>query len=86
MRQIFYSSKFKKNLRGMPTFVKQAFLEKESLFLMNPFHLSLGTHKLHGKYKKYWAFTVVGQYRVMFKFMGKKNFGFINIGTHEIYK
>ena len=71
----------------MPQFVKQAFLEKESLFLENPFHPLLDTHKLHGKYKKFWAFTVIGQYRVMFKFMeNKKDIGFINIGTHEIYK
>lgn len=86
MGQIFYSSKFKKNLRKMPAFVKKAFLEKESLFLTGPFHSSLETHKLHGKYKNYWAFTVIGQYRVMFRFMDSSDVGFINIGTHEIYK
>jgi len=58
MRQVFYSSKFKRNLKKMPDFVKKAFLEKESLFLTNPFHPSLETHKLHGKYKEYLAFTV----------------------------
>ena len=71
----------------MPSFVHTAFLEKESLFLKNPFHPRLETHKLHGKYKGFWAFTVVGQHRVMFLFMeNKKDIGFINIGTHEIYK
>lgn len=70
----------------MPLFVKRAFLEKESLFLNNPFNFSLETHKLHEKYKEYWAFTVTGQYRVIFLFLDKGDFGFINIGTHEIYK
>lgn len=72
----------------MPVFVKKAFLEKESLFFTNPFHPSLETHKLHGKYKMYWAFTVVGQYRVMCTFMDGigGDVGFINIGTHDIYK
>lgn len=70
----------------MPAFVKKTFLEKESLFLTDPFHSSLETHKLHGKYKNYWAFTVIGQYRVMFRFMDSSDVGFINIGTHEIYK
>lgn len=71
----------------MPKFVRKAFLEKESLFLNNPFHPALETHKLHGKYKDYLAFTVVGQYRVMFQFMeNAKDTGFINIGTHDIYK
>ncbi|MDP3710270.1 MAG: type II toxin-antitoxin system mRNA interferase toxin, RelE/StbE family [bacterium] len=71
----------------MPKPVKQAFLEKEGLFLRNPFHSSLETHKLHGKYKEYWAFTVIGQYRIMFRFMDNdKDIGFVNIGTHKIYK
>lgn len=87
MRQIFYSSKFRKSLRKMSAFVKTAFLGKESAFLADPFHSSLETHKLYGKYKEHLAFTVIGQYRVMFKFMdNKKDVGFINIGTHEIYK
>lgn len=50
----------------MPNFVKQAFLGREGLFLDNPFNPLLETHKLHGKYKDYSAFTVIGQYRVMF--------------------
>lgn len=71
----------------MPEFVKKAFLKKESLFFDNPFHPVLETHKLHGKYKDYWSFTVIGQYRVMFRFMeNEKDAGFINVGTHEIYK
>lgn len=87
MRQIFYSSVFRKSLKRMPAFVKKAFLAKESLFLFNPFHPLLETHKLHGKYRKYWAFTVIGHYRVMFRFMeNERDVGFLNIGTHEIYK
>lgn len=71
----------------MPKFIKEAFLEKENLFLNNPFHPSLKTHKLHGKYKEYWAFTIIGSYRVMLKFMeNKQDVGFINVGNHEIYK
>lgn len=87
MRQIYYSSKFKKSLKRIPAFVKKAFLAREGLFLENPFNPPLDTHKLHGKYKNFLAFTVVGQYRVMFKFMkNEHDVGFINIGTHEIYK
>lgn len=60
--------------------------EKEKIFKTNPFDSRLDTHKLHGKYKEYWAFTVVGQYRVMFDFVGSKTVDFINVGTHDIYK
>ena len=70
----------------MPKFVQEAFLEKEGVFLRNVFEIALETHKLHGKYKEYWAFTVIGQYRVMFTFLDNNDVGFINIGTHDIYK
>ena len=71
----------------MPRFVKDAFLQKEAAFLANPFLPALETHRLHGKYKEYWAFTVVGQYRAMFHFMeNEKDIGLVHIGTHEIYR
>ena len=71
----------------MPVFVRNAFLEKERLFLEDPFYPLFETHKLHGKYKKFLAFTVIGQYRIMFAFLeNDTDVGLINIGTHEIYK
>ena len=70
----------------MPSFVKKAFLKREPLFLSNAFHPSLETHKLHGQYKDFWAFTVIGQYRIMFSFNDGDEANFINIGTHAIYK
>ena len=70
----------------MPKFVQEAFLKKEGMFLKDAFDQALETHKLRGKYKGYWAFTVIWQYRVMFLFLSSNDVGFINIGTHEIYK
>lgn len=60
--------------------------EKEKIFRKDPFNSRLDTHKLHGKYKEYLAFTVVGQYRIMLAFCGREFIDFINIGTHDIYK
>ena len=70
----------------MPKMVKIKAEEREKIFLKNPFDSRLDTHKLHGKYKAYQAFTVVGQYRIMFAFTDSGNVDFINIGTHDIYK
>ena len=84
---VVYSSWFERALKRIPKEIQQALLEKEPIFLNNPFDPKLGTHKLHGKYKSYWAFTVTGSYRIMFCFLkNKKTTGFINIGTHDIYK
>ena len=70
----------------MPEIVKKKAEEKERIFLKNPFDGRLDAHKLHGKYRNYHAFTVVGQYRIMFIFVDSGIVDFINIGTHEIYK
>lgn len=70
----------------MPKTVKLNAEKKEKIFQKNPFDTRLDTHKLHGKYKNYLAFTVVGQYRIMFAFSGREFVDFINIGTHKIYK
>lgn len=80
------SSKFKKSYKKLPKSVKEQAKEKEKMFRVNPFDSRLDTHKLHGKYKDYLAFTVVGQYRIMFAFVGSGKVDFINVGTHDIYR
>lgn len=80
------TSKFRKAYKKMPKVVKIKAEEREKIFRQNPFDARLDTHKLHGKYKEYWAFTVVGQYRIMLGFSDVEFVDFINIGTHDIYK
>jgi len=70
----------------MPKFVKEHAEEKGKIFIANPFDSRLETHKLHGKYKDYWSFSVVSQYRIIFSFVNSNCADFINIGTHDIYR
>ena len=86
MRRIRVTSKFKKSFRKLPKEVQKKAKDRELLFRENPFDPRLDTHKLHGKYKHLSAFTVVGQYRILFAFTSGGGADFINIGTHEIYK
>lgn len=84
--KIYQDPRFKRLLLKMPAFVQRAFLEKEFLIRTDIFHPSLETHKLHGKYKKYYALTITGQYRFLFEFLADDQILLINIGTHEIYR
>ena len=84
--QIYYSKKFEREYKKLPKEIKRVAEEKETMFREDPFDKKLDTHKLHGRYQDYWAFTVIGQYRIMFTFAEKDTIDFINIGTHEIYK
>ena len=60
-------------------------IEREKIFKNNCFDPRLKTHKLGGKQKKYWSFSITHSYRVLFEFLGKGRVGFIDIGDHDIY-
>lgn len=57
------------------------------LFENNPFASRIRTHKLSGKLKGLWAFSVDYNCRIIFKFVeGKSNILLIDIGGHnEVY-
>lgn len=82
---VYYSSRFKKSLQKYRS-LKTKIVKKINLFLENPFHKSLKTHKLSGKLTTYWSFSVDYHLRILFEFIEQNTVGFIDIGTHEIYK
>jgi addiction module RelE/StbE family toxin len=81
-----FSRAFKKKLKGR-RIIERLFWEKLDTFIKDPFEQSLKTHRLSGKLKDLWSFTVEYNLRVVFYF--KKNNTqavFIDIGTHdEVY-
>ena len=52
----------------------------------NPFDPKLRTHKLSGKLKDLWSFSVEFDLRVVFQFVDDQQAYFIDMGTHkEVY-
>ena len=86
MIKIHTAPQFKKSIQKIPYRTQTAFQKKLKLFRQDPFYPPLKTHKLSGKMKSYYSFSVSYSYRVLFKFLSKNEALFINIGTHEIYK
>ena len=43
----------------------------------------LGVHKLHGKKKEEWAYSVDRSYRITFIFLGDNKVLYTDIGTHD---
>ena len=84
--KIYYSSKFAKEYKHLPKQEKLKAEQKESLFRKDPFDPILKTHKLTGKFKEYWAFSINYQYRIIFEFKSKDIIWFHSVGTHEIYR
>ena len=83
--KIYYSTKFGKEYKKLPKQIKLIAEKKEKLFCENPFSLQLKTHKLTGKLKDYWSFSIDYRYRIIFEFADKNIVWFHSVGTHSIY-
>lgn len=84
--RIYYSSKFKREYKRLPKKIKIIAEEKELVFRTNPFEPRLNTHKLSGRFKEYWAFSVDEKYRIIFEFAEKDIIWFHSVGDHSIYQ
>ncbi len=88
MVEISFNTSFKRAFKSRITGSEreERFRSKLELFTVNPFHVSLRTHKLSGKLKEYWSFSIEYDLRVVFYFADKEKVVFVDIGTHkEVY-
>ena len=76
---------FKKKISSKRN-IEDIFFQKVEVFVHNPFHSSLKTHKLSGYLEGYWSFSVEYDLRIIFYFNSDNNAVFADIGTHdEVY-
>jgi len=88
--EVSFSESFKKVFikRVKSTEIESAFWIKLELFVDDPFDARLKTHKLSGKLKNLWSFSIEYDLRVVFYFTKDKpkKAIFVDIGTHdEVY-
>jgi Txe/YoeB family toxin of Txe-Axe toxin-antitoxin module len=60
--------------------------EREKIFRTDPFNPILKTHKLHGKEKELWSFSINFSHRIKFIFLAEGEVLFLDIGDHSIYQ
>lgn len=83
---VYYSSKFEREYRKLSLAVKKNAEEKEETFRKDPFAPRLKTHKLNGKLKDFWSFSINDKYRIIFEFTSKTEVCFHSVGAHSIYE
>jgi len=83
---IDYSPEFRRLFKKLPIEIKKEAIKKEKIFLKDPFYSSLKTHKLSGKLKGKWAFSISFTHRIIFSFEKKDYIRFHSVGNHDIYK
>jgi addiction module RelE/StbE family toxin len=66
--------------------LQERFQQKITLFVEEPFHPSLRTHRLSGNLDGCWSLSITHEYRLVFKFVLDDKVLLIDIGSHdEVY-
>ena len=83
---VSYTPSFIKQYKKLPLDLQEEVKEKISLFKENPEHPFLKTHKLNGKLKDRFSFSVNYAYRIIFQYLSKDEAVLLCIGDHDVYK
>jgi len=84
--KLFYTKKFEKRFRLLDKKIQNQFFKRIEIFLKNPNYPSLKNHPLKGNLVGCRAFSVTGNYRVTFRYIGKEAIKLIDIGTrNQVY-
>ena len=86
MIEVYPSSRFRKSFKKLPKNIQEKAERRDEMFRDNPFAPILESHKLGGKLKEYWSYSVDEHYRVLFRFERRNTVIYFDIGTHDIYK
>lgn len=84
--EIFYTAKFEREYHKLALELKYIAEEKEEIFRRNPFDPRLKTHKLKGRFKEFWSFSITYKYRIVFEFAEGQIVYFHSIGDHDVYQ
>lgn len=84
--KILYKPSFIKDYNKLPHDLQAEVKEKIQLFLNKENHLRLKVHKLSGKLKGSYSFSVNYSHRIVFEHESSNTVVFMAVGTHDIYK
>jgi len=86
MTDVAFSSSFKRafkrKIKGNAV-LEARFWERLEIFQNNPFDQRLRTHKLSGRLKDLWSFSIEYDLRVVFSFLEGDRVLLVDIGSHE---
>ena len=83
--KILYYPQFTKHYQRLSLEVQRKAEKREEIFRKNTFDSRLSTHKLHGKLKDKWSFSIDWKYRILFEF-DNSDVIFLDVGDHDLYR
>ncbi|OGF61887.1 hypothetical protein A2926_00680 [Candidatus Giovannonibacteria bacterium RIFCSPLOWO2_01_FULL_44_40] len=81
-----YSSSFKRAYDKLDNTISKKAERRINIFLQDSFDKRLDTHKLHGKLKDFWAFSVDDKYRIVFGFVNDTQVVLLDVDDHDLYR
>lgn len=83
---IHYKPSFLRDFKKLPTQAQVDAKDKIALFHDVKNHEHLLVHKLRGKLKDCYSFSVTYSHRIVFEYENKNTIIFLAIGDHDVYK
>ncbi|MCI5108322.1 MAG: type II toxin-antitoxin system mRNA interferase toxin, RelE/StbE family [Candidatus Pacebacteria bacterium] len=81
------TKKFDKKVKNLPKKIQKELARRLTIFMNDVHDPFLRTHKLSGKLKDLWSFSVSGDIRVVFDMSYREVAILIDIGSHsDLYK
>ncbi|MBI2453494.1 type II toxin-antitoxin system mRNA interferase toxin, RelE/StbE family [Candidatus Peregrinibacteria bacterium] len=85
--RIIFTEGFKKKYKRLQPKIQKQFEKRLELFIKNQNHPLLKVHPLKGNLVGCRAFSVTGDFRVIYRLLDQNNAKLIDIGTHcQVYK
>lgn len=84
--KVYYKPSFVRALNKLPRDLQEEVIEKIELFKVAKNHKHLKVHKLKGKLKDRYSFSVNYKYRIVFLYISKAEAVLLAVGDHDVYK
>ena len=83
---IRFKPSFVREFKKLPPEVREEALEKIEKFKDTTYHQKLRVHKLTGRLKNFYSFSVTYSHRIVFFYETEGTVVFLAIGTHDVYR
>ncbi len=81
-----YKPSFVREFKKLSAEIREEALEKIDLFRNIDNHQKLKVHKLNGRLKDFYSFSITYSHRIVFEYEAKDEVVFVAVGSHDIYR
>ena len=85
MIDVVFTPSFLRQLKALEISLQKEVIEKVELFKNPQNYKTLKIHKLKGRLKGRWSFSVNYRFMIVFSYVSKRKAVFLGVGDHSVY-